>query len=47
MRAAMGVVQSVAKAMIVERSCDSMFASATPYIDLKRMMTRQSSAAND
>ena len=46
MRAAMGLVQRVAKEMIVERSCDSMFAGATPYIDLKRMMLRQSSAAN-
>jgi hypothetical protein len=39
----MGIVQRVAKEMIVERSCQSMFAGATPYIDLKRMMTRQSS----
>jgi len=46
MRAAMGVVQRVAKEMIADRSCESMFAGATPYIDLKRMMTRQSSAAN-
>lgn len=46
MRAAMGVVQRVAKEMIAERSCDSMFAGATPYVDLKRMMLRQSSAAN-
>ena len=47
MRAAMGLVQRVAKKMMVERSCDSMFTGATPYIDLKRMMLRQSSAAND
>jgi len=46
MRAAMGVVQRVAKEMIEQRSCDSMFVGATPYIDLKRMMLRQSSAAN-
>ncbi|HJZ64199.1 MAG TPA: isocitrate lyase/phosphoenolpyruvate mutase family protein [Candidatus Acidoferrum sp.] len=46
MRAAMGVVQRVAKEMMVERSCDSIFAGATPYLDLKRMMLRQSSAAN-
>jgi 2-methylisocitrate lyase-like PEP mutase family enzyme len=43
MRAAMGVVQRVAKEMIEERSCQSMFAGATPYIDLKRMMTREHS----
>ena len=47
MRAAMGVVQRVAKEMIERRSCQSMFEGATPYIDLKRMMIRQSSAAND
>jgi len=47
MRAAMGVVQRVAKEMIEGRSCQSMFEGATPYIDLKRMMTRRSSAAND
>ena len=41
MRAAMGVVQRVAKEMITQRSCQSMFAGATPYIDLKRMMTRE------
>jgi len=46
MRAAMGLVQRVAKEIMVERSCDSMFTGATPYIDLKRMMLRQSSAAN-
>jgi len=40
------VVQRVAKEMMVERSCDSIFAGATPYLDLKRMMLRQSSAAN-
>jgi len=47
MRAAMGVAQRVAKEMIEGRSCQSMFEGATPYIDLKRLMTRQSSAAND
>src|SRR5262249_48960165 len=46
MHAAMGVVQRVAKEMIEQRSCDSMFVGATPYIDLKRMMLRQNSAAN-
>jgi 2-methylisocitrate lyase-like PEP mutase family enzyme len=43
MRAAMGVVQRVAKEMFVEHSCQSMFAGATPYIDLKKMMTREHS----
>ncbi|GAC1631891.1 MAG: isocitrate lyase/phosphoenolpyruvate mutase family protein [Candidatus Acidiferrum sp.] len=41
MRAAMGVVQRVAREMIEERSCQSMFAGATPYVDLKRMMTER------
>ena len=41
MRAAMGVVQRVAKEMIEERSCQSMFAGAMPYIDLKKMMLRE------
>jgi 2-methylisocitrate lyase-like PEP mutase family enzyme len=41
MRAAMGVVQRVAKEMIEEGSCQSMFAGATPYIDLKKMMLRE------
>jgi len=41
MRAAMGLVQRVAKEMIAQRSCQSMFAGATPYIDLKRMMMRE------
>jgi 2-methylisocitrate lyase-like PEP mutase family enzyme len=43
MRAAMGVVQRVAKEMIEERSCQSMFAGATPYVDLKKMMLRERS----
>ncbi len=43
MRAAMGLVQRVAKEMIAERSCQAMFAGATPYIDLKRMMMHEQS----
>jgi 2-methylisocitrate lyase-like PEP mutase family enzyme len=43
MRAAMGVVQRVAKEMTEERSCQSMFAGAMPYIDLKKMMLRERS----
>jgi 2-methylisocitrate lyase-like PEP mutase family enzyme len=43
MRAAMGVAQRVAKEMIDERSCQSMFAGAMPYIDLKKMMMRERS----
>ncbi|MBS1840504.1 MAG: isocitrate lyase/phosphoenolpyruvate mutase family protein [Acidobacteria bacterium] len=43
MRAAMGVVQRVAREMIEERSCQSMFAGATPYLDLKKMITRERS----
>lgn len=46
MRAAMGVVQRVAKELLEARSCDTMFAGATPYIDLKRMMTRHANGAN-
>jgi len=41
MRAAMGLTQRIAKEIIAERSCQSMFAGATPFIDLKRMMTRE------
>lgn len=41
MRAAMGVVERVAKEMIADRSCKTMYAGATPYIDLKRMMTQR------
>jgi 2-methylisocitrate lyase-like PEP mutase family enzyme len=41
MRAAMGVVQRVAKEMMEERTCQSMFAGATQYIDLKKMMLRE------
>ena len=43
MRAAMGLTQRIAKEMIAERSCQSMFAGATPFLDLKRMMTRERS----
>ena len=43
MRAAMGTVQRIGKEMLEERSCDTMFAGATPFIELKRMMTRQPS----
>jgi 2-methylisocitrate lyase-like PEP mutase family enzyme len=46
MRAAMGLVQRVANEMIEKRSCETMLTGAMPYIDLKRMMMRQSSAAN-
>src|SRR5713101_4421082 len=40
MRAAMGTVQRIGKEMLEARSCDTMFAGATPYIELQRMMTR-------
>ena len=43
MRAAMGVVQRVARETFEERSCQSMFAGAMPYIDLKKMMLRERS----
>jgi 2-methylisocitrate lyase-like PEP mutase family enzyme len=43
MRAAMGAVQRIGKEMFEARSCDSMFAGATPFIELKRMMTREPS----
>ena len=43
MRAAMGLTQRIAKEMIADRSCRSMFAGATPFVDLKRMMTRDQS----
>lgn len=43
MRAAMGVVQRLARETIEERSCQSMFAGAMPYIDLKKMMLRERS----
>lgn len=43
MRAAMGAVQRIGKEMLETRSCDAMFAGATPFNELKRMMTRQPS----
>lgn len=46
MRAAMGVVQRVAKEMLEERSFNTMFSGATPYIDLNRMMQRRVNEAN-
>jgi len=33
-------VQRIGNEMIEKRSCDAMFAGATPFIELKRMMTR-------
>jgi 2-methylisocitrate lyase-like PEP mutase family enzyme len=41
MRAAMGAVQRIGTEMFEARSCDAMFAGATPFIELKRMMTRE------
>ncbi len=46
MRAAMGLVQRIGKEMLETRSCEMMFVGATPYIDLKRMMTRRANKAN-
>jgi 2-methylisocitrate lyase-like PEP mutase family enzyme len=43
MRAAMGVVRRIGKEMLEARSCETMFAGATPYIELQRIMTRQPS----
>jgi 2-methylisocitrate lyase-like PEP mutase family enzyme len=43
MRAAMGTVQRIGKEMLEARSCETMFAGATPYIELQRIMTRQPS----
>lgn len=43
MRAAMGVTQRIAKDMIANRSCQTMYADSMPYIDLKRMMTERKS----
>lgn len=43
MRAAMGAVQRIGKEMLEARSLEGMFAGATPFIELKRMMTRQPS----
>jgi len=46
MRAAMGLVQRIGKEMLESRSCEMMFIGATPFIDLKRMMTRHANEAN-
>ncbi|HYL86963.1 MAG TPA: isocitrate lyase/phosphoenolpyruvate mutase family protein [Candidatus Angelobacter sp.] len=46
MRAAMGLVQRIGKEMLEARSLATMFVGATPYIDLKRMMTRHAHEAN-
>jgi 2-methylisocitrate lyase-like PEP mutase family enzyme len=46
MRAAMGVVQRVAKEVLEQRSFDTMFVGATPYVDLNRMMQRRANPAN-
>jgi 2-methylisocitrate lyase-like PEP mutase family enzyme len=46
MRAAMGLVQRIGKELLESRSLETMFAGAMPYIDLKRMMTRQAHEAN-
>jgi 2-methylisocitrate lyase-like PEP mutase family enzyme len=46
MRAAMGLVQRIGKEMLEARSCEMMFVGATPFIDLKRMMTRHANEAN-
>jgi 2-methylisocitrate lyase-like PEP mutase family enzyme len=43
MRAAMGAVRRIGKEMLEARSCETMFAGATPYIELQRIMTRQPS----
>jgi 2-methylisocitrate lyase-like PEP mutase family enzyme len=43
MRAAMGTVQRIGKEILEARSLEAMFAGATPFIELKRMMTRQPS----
>jgi 2-methylisocitrate lyase-like PEP mutase family enzyme len=46
MRAAMGLVQRIGKEMLEARSCEMMFVGATPFVDLKRMMTRHAHEAN-
>ena len=46
MRAAMGLVQRIGKEILESRSLETMFAGATPYIDLKRMMIRRAKEAN-
>jgi 2-methylisocitrate lyase-like PEP mutase family enzyme len=40
MRAAMGAVQRIGKETLESRSFATMFAGATPYVDLNRMMQR-------
>jgi 2-methylisocitrate lyase-like PEP mutase family enzyme len=46
MRAAMGLVQRIGREMLDERSCKMMFVGATPFDDLKQMMTRHADEAN-
>jgi len=46
MRAAMGAVQRTAKEMLEKRSFETMFAGATPYAELNRMMQRRTTQAN-
>ena len=46
MRAAMGLVQRIGREMLDERSCKMMFVGATPFDDLKQMMTRHANQAN-
>lgn len=46
MRAALGVVQRLGKEMLEARSFTTMFAGATPYADLNRMMQRRANEAN-
>ncbi|HVH71594.1 MAG TPA: isocitrate lyase/phosphoenolpyruvate mutase family protein [Candidatus Dormibacteraeota bacterium] len=46
MRAAMGTVERIAREMLEERSVKTMFAGATPYLDLNRMMQRRAYPAN-
>lgn len=46
MRAAMGIVERVAKEMLESQSFAAMFALATPYVDLNRLMTRRAQEAN-
>jgi len=41
-----GLVQRIGKEMLESRSCEMMFVGATPFIDLKRMMTRHVNEAN-
>jgi len=46
MRAAMGTVERVAKEMLESQSFAAMFALATPYVDLNRLMGRRAQEAN-